>query len=82
MWKSGLRPAIPRKGIHKWDFRCSVDCAVQRYTGYTRKSKRVGVCLGWPKASLFMSDRLERKRQNAGDAGYHWLCTSGRIEPN
>jgi hypothetical protein len=24
MWKLGLRPPIPRKGIHKWDFRCSV----------------------------------------------------------
>jgi len=27
MWKLRLRPrksAIPRKGIHKWDFRCSV----------------------------------------------------------
>jgi hypothetical protein len=23
MWKLGLRPAIPRKGIHKWDFLCS-----------------------------------------------------------
>ncbi len=25
MWKFGLRPRIPRKGIHKWDFHCSVD---------------------------------------------------------
>jgi hypothetical protein len=24
MWKLRLRLAIPRKGIHKWDFRCSV----------------------------------------------------------
>jgi hypothetical protein len=29
-----------------------------------------------------MSDILERKRQNAGDAGYHWVCTAFRMEPN
>jgi hypothetical protein len=31
-----------------------------------------------------MSDRSERKRQNAGSAGYHWLSTAGRMrmEPN
>ncbi len=23
MWKLGLRPHSPKKGIHKWDFRCS-----------------------------------------------------------
>ncbi len=33
------------------------------------------VFLGWPIASSNMSDRLERKRQNAGGAGSHWLCT-------
>ncbi len=31
MWKLGLRPAIPRKGIHKWDFPCSVKCQCKTY---------------------------------------------------
>ncbi len=25
MWKLGLRPRIPFLGLHKWDFRCSVE---------------------------------------------------------
>jgi hypothetical protein len=29
-----------------------------------------------------MSDILEGKRQKAGDAGYHWLCTAVRMKPN
>jgi hypothetical protein len=29
MWKLGLRRTIPRKGIHKWDFRCSVLAGVR-----------------------------------------------------
>jgi hypothetical protein len=29
-----------------------------------------------------MSDRLERKRQNAGTEGYQWLFTDVRMEPN
>jgi hypothetical protein len=55
----------------------------QRYTDYIRRLQRVVVCLGWPVwASSYMSDRLETKRQNAGGAGYQWLCTPVRMEPN
>ncbi len=33
--------AIPRKGIHKWDFRCSVYCICGKVTSFMRKCDNV-----------------------------------------
>ncbi len=40
-----------------------------------RGSHRDVVYFGWPIAPSQMSDRLERRRQNAGVAGSPWLCS-------
>ncbi len=33
MWKLGLRPRNSRKGIHKWDFPCSVEYSITNWPG-------------------------------------------------
>jgi hypothetical protein len=35
MWKLGLRPRNPRKGIHKWVFPCSAVCALSNDNSLT-----------------------------------------------
>ncbi len=45
-------------------------------------SQRDVVYLGRPIAPVPMSDRLERKRQNADGNVYRWLCIAVRMEPN
>ncbi len=58
--------------------------ALQRQSccGPCRGSQRDVVFLGRPIETSYMSDILERKRQNAGVAGSHWLCTAVRMEPH
>ncbi len=40
------------------------------------------VYLNWPLAPSLYERYEERKRQNAGAAGYHWLSAAVRMEPN
>ncbi len=54
----------------------------KRKRNWSRGSQKDVVYLGWPIATSYMSEILESKRQNAGGAGYHWLCTAVRMEPN
>jgi hypothetical protein len=48
-----------------------------------RGSERDVVYLGWPIYDKpIMCDRVERQREDSGVAGYHWLSTAVRMEPN
>ncbi len=47
---------------------------VYRARGPVAHKKRNVVSLGWPIAPSYISERLERRRQNVGSSRCHWLC--------
>ncbi len=67
----GWGHAIPRKGIHKWNFRCSAGALRIRFSLWKgilaiRGLQRDVVYLGWPIEPSYMSP-------NAGEGGVAWL---------